>query len=169
LLDEGEKQLFRCLSVFVGGFTLADAAAVCDARGELGVDLLDGIASLVEKSLLRQEEPGTPATHGHAGEPRCRMLDTIREYGLELLAASGEAAAIHRRHAERFLALAEAAGPALQGPDAARWLDRLAIEHDNLQAALAWSGQGESPDAGASGEPDDLARMLQGSCKERSL
>jgi predicted ATPase len=148
---------------------LADAAAVCDARGELGVDLLDGIASLVEKSLLRQEEPGTPSARGPEAEPRCRMLETIREYGLELLAATGEAAAIHRRHAERFRALAEAAGPALKGPDAARWLDRLAIEHDNLQAALAWWGESGTADAGASGEPDGLARMLQGSCKERSL
>jgi predicted ATPase len=169
LLDEREKRLFHRLSVFVGGCTLADVEAVCEAGGDLEADLLDGMASLVEKSLLQQEEPGTSSARRQEGEPRFRMLDTIREYGLEVLAASGEEEAIRRRHAEHFLALAEAAGPALGGPDAALWRDHLAAEHDNLRAALAWSAESGTGEAGSPGDPTTSARILQGSRKDRSL
>src|SRR5262249_16655510 len=100
LLNEGERRVFRRLAVFAGGCTLEAGEAVCNQAGDLGLDVFDGIASLVDKSLLRHEDPVE-------GEPRFRMLETIREYGLEQLAASGEAAALQRRHAEYYLRLAE--------------------------------------------------------------
>ncbi len=130
LLTPDEHMLFRRLSVFVGGCTLEAAEAVCGA-------VLDGLASLVDKSLLRQEEQAD-------GEPRFTMLETIREYALEQLEASGEGEAIRGRHAEHFLALAEAAEPKLLGPEQTAWLDRLEREHDNLRAALTWSQTAEN-------------------------
>jgi predicted ATPase/class 3 adenylate cyclase len=139
LLDEEEKKLFRRLSVFVGGFTFEAAEAVCNAEGDpstgsgqaLGIDVLDGVSSLVDKSLLRQEEV--------KGESRFMMLETIREYGLERLAESREEEAARRYHLNFFMALAEEAEPKLNGPDQIAWLDRLEVELDNLRAALEWS------------------------------
>jgi predicted ATPase/DNA-binding CsgD family transcriptional regulator len=128
LLDEADKTLFRRLAVFSGGWTLESAEAICLATD----DLLDGLASLLDKSLLRQEE-----TTG--GEPRFRMLETLREYALERLEQSGDADTIRGRHAEHFLSLAEEAERELRGPPSTRWLDRLEDEHDNLRAALRWA------------------------------
>src|SRR5437879_154271 len=92
LLSPAEQKLFRRLSVFVGGCTLEAAEAVCDAKGDLDLDLLEGMASMVDKSLVQQIE--------HAkGEPRFVMLETIREYALEKLKASGEVALTKRAHA----------------------------------------------------------------------
>ena len=99
---------------------------------ELGVDVLEGVASLVDQNLLRHEQ-------GADSEPRFGMLETIREYGLEQLAVSGKIEAIRRQHAEFFLALAETTEQALQGPHRERWLARLEVEHENLRTALAWS------------------------------
>jgi predicted ATPase/DNA-binding SARP family transcriptional activator/DNA-binding CsgD family transcriptional regulator len=132
LLEEGEKALFGRLSVFSGGATLEAIEKMCDAPGVLSVDALDGASSLLEKSLLGQEE-------GVEGEPRLVMLETIREYAQERLEESGEAETIKRAHAEYFLALAEIAEPKLWGPEDAAWLDRLEREHDNMRAALTWS------------------------------
>lgn len=129
LLDAGEQRLFRRLGIFVGGCTLEAAEAVCNADGDLAVDLLDGIESLVEKSLLRQIETAS-------GEPRFIMLQTIWEYAAEQLAESDEAAAVERHHTSFFLTLAEAADPQLKGPQQVEWLERLETEHDNLRAAL---------------------------------
>ena len=134
LLDEDEKILFRRLSVFAGGTTLEAAEAVCDGfdPDEESLEVLDLITSLVDKSLLVAKEQAD-------GEMRFRMLETVREYALESLEKNNEAEAMRRRHADYFLALGEAAEPHLQGEQAAKWLNRLEEEHDNLRDALGWS------------------------------
>src|SRR5829696_5669449 len=132
LLEEGERVLFARLAVFSGGRTLEAIEAICDAKGDLPVDTLDGVSSLLDKSLLRQEE-------GPEGEPRFVMLETIHEYARERLEASGEAEEVRRLHAEYFLALAEGAEPELTGADQLACLERLEAEHDNMRAALQWS------------------------------
>jgi predicted ATPase/transcriptional regulator with XRE-family HTH domain len=132
LLDSGEQMLFMRLGVFVGGCTLAAAEAVCDVTRDHPTDVLDGLASLVDKSLLQQEE----AT---AGESRLVMLETLREYALERLEQSGEADALRQLHAEYYLGLVEAAEPAFRGPQAREWMDRLTADYDNVRAALTWS------------------------------
>ncbi len=132
LLAPAEQALFRRLAVFAGGCTLEGAEAVAGAPGDRGLDVLDGVASLVAKSLLRQ---GT----GPDGGPRYWMLETAREFALERLEASGEADAARRAHAAFFVALAERADPAIWGgPEHKPWLDRLEAELANLRAALAW-------------------------------
>ena len=132
LLDEGEKLLFGRLGVFSGGATLEAIEAVCDARGDLPTDVFDGASSLLDKSLLRQEERAV-------GEPRFVMLETIHEFANVMLEESGEVEAVRRAHAEYFLALAEEAEPMLWGAEDAAWLDRLEQEHDNMRAALSWA------------------------------
>lgn len=129
LLSPGEQTLFRRLAVFVGGCTLAAAEAVCTAERNRP-HLLDGLTSLIEKSLLQQELQTD-------GQPRFAMLETVREYAQERLAGSGEIDVVQRRHAAYFLALAEHAEPELQGPDQSTWLVRLESEHDNLRAVLS--------------------------------
>jgi predicted ATPase len=129
-LDPEEQTLFARLGVFAGGRTLEAIETVCDPEGELGA--FDRLDSLLEKSLLRQEE-------GPGGEPRFVMLETIHEFARERLQESG-AAAIKRAHAEYFLALSEEAEPELSGgPDQVTWFERLEAEHDNIRAALSWS------------------------------
>jgi predicted ATPase/class 3 adenylate cyclase len=137
LLEEDEKTLFGRLSVFAGGRTLEAIEEICDPEGDL-VDGLERVESLLEKSLLRQEE-------GPKGEPRFVMLETVHEYAREKLVESGEAEEIQRAHAEYFLALAEEAAPRLRTPEDRQWLERLETEHDNLRAALSWAlERGES-------------------------
>jgi len=130
LLDEPVRRLFRHLCVFTGGGTLDAVEAVCAD----GSPVLDGLTSLVASNLLRM--PAAPAA---SGGPRASVLETIREYGAEQLQAHAEAEAARRRHAAWYLALAEEAGPALAGQDAASWLARLDDEHDNLRSALGWA------------------------------
>jgi predicted ATPase/Tfp pilus assembly protein PilF len=130
LLEMGERTLFTRLAVFVGGCTIEAAEAICGER--LDIDLLDGLTSLVEKSLIRQID-------AEDGETRFTMLQTIREYAWEKLEESGEAGALCRRHAEHFLALAEQAEPNLTGARQEEWLKRLEREHDNLRGALGWA------------------------------
>lgn len=134
LLDDNEKALFRRLAVFVGGSAFETAEEVA---GDLGIDLLDGLESLVGESLLIQRDTPT-------GEPRFAMLETIREFALEQLESSGEANAVRQRHGLHFLHLAEQAEPELRGANQATWLERLDTEHDNLRAALAWLRQAGS-------------------------
>jgi non-specific serine/threonine protein kinase len=132
LLTPEEQALLRRMAVFAGGFTLDAAEAVIPGPYDLGIDLFEGVASLVEKSLLRQEA-------GVDKAPRFSMLETIREFGWERLAASGEDAAVRERHAAWCLALAEMAEPDfLAGRAQTVWLARLDAELDNLRAALAW-------------------------------
>jgi predicted ATPase len=137
-LPLSEQRLFRRLAVFAGGFDLSALDAVVDPSGDLDVAPLDGVASLVDHSLLTVEE--------RAGEPRFRMLETVREYAQEQLAASGEDATIRRAHALTFLALAETARPHLLDAMQGDWLDRLERDHANLRAALAWAIDGQHAD-----------------------
>jgi predicted ATPase/Tfp pilus assembly protein PilF len=141
LLEEEEKKLFRRLSIFVDGCTSEAAEAVCNAENDLQLDVLEGLASLVDKSLQRQEEQ-------LGGEPRFRAFETIKEYGRECLSRSGEASAIKRQHAKFFLDLAEQVEPELLGSNQEMWLDRLETEHENLRAALEWCAEAGEVDIG---------------------
>ena len=158
LLDLAEQALFRHLAVFVGGRTLEAIEAVCraleagigDQASRMEIDLpiadsrfpipvLDGLASLVDKSLLYLVDSAASDLSGDAGgEPRFMMLETIWEYAQERLQASGEAESARRAHAQYYLRLAEEVEPRLVGPKQGMWLDRLEVEHDNLRAALSW-------------------------------
>jgi predicted ATPase/class 3 adenylate cyclase len=131
LLDEGERTLFARLAVFSGGRTLEAIEAICDAEGDLPVDALDGVSSLLDKSLLLREETSEE-------ESRFVMLETIHEYAREKLHESGEAEVVSRLHAEYFLAFAEEAEPELEGPDQVSWMERLEADHDNFRAVLSW-------------------------------
>ena len=129
LLDEDEQRLFSRLGVFAGGWSLEAAEEVCN-QGDLSLDVLEGLSSLVDKSLVRVVEEG---------DSRFSMLETIREFSLEKLEQSGEAEETLRVHAEYFRALAEEGEPHLVGRDQKEWLDRLEQEYDNLRAALDWA------------------------------
>ena len=144
LLDVHEQRLFRRLSIFVGRCTLESAEAVCASLGDGDTtnSVLDGAASLVDKSLLQLAEQ-------EGEEPRLVMLETIREYGLEALAASGELEAARRVHAAYYLALAEEGKPEPWGKPQAVWLQRLEQEHDNMRAALQWLVEQEETREGA--------------------
>jgi predicted ATPase/serine/threonine protein kinase len=131
LLSAAEQQLFRRLSVFVGGCNLEGVEAVCDTKRDLDLDLLDGMASMVDKSLVQQIEQGK-------GESRFVMLETIREYALEKLKASGEEALTKHAHAAYCLVLAEEEATEQSGAEGAEWLERFALEHDNFRAGLEW-------------------------------
>ncbi len=131
LLSAAEQKLFRRLSAFVGGCTLEGAEAVCDTKGDLHLDLLDAMASMVDKSLAQQVEPAQ-------GEARFVMLETIREYALEKLQASGEEALTKRAHAAYCLVVAEEEATEQSGAKGAEWLERFGFEHDNFRAALEW-------------------------------
>jgi predicted ATPase/class 3 adenylate cyclase len=131
LLDEPARRLFARFSVFVGGAALDTAETVCGPAAELGLDVLDGLAGLVDHSMLRRQDVD--------GEPRFSMLETIREFAAERLEAGGETGEIRRRHAAAFLDFAQQAAPRLTGPDRMAWLDRFEDEHGNCRAALAWA------------------------------
>ena len=131
-LPEPERMLLRRLSVFAGGCRIEAIESVCDPDGEIAADLLDAVSRLVDDSLLVREDAAD-------GEPRFRLLETIREYAGEQLVAAGEAERFARRHATYVTDLAEALEPALLGGDRERSLDRLTIEHDNIRAVLRWS------------------------------
>lgn len=131
LLGELEQRLLDRLGIFVGGWGLAAAEAVCDPDGGLGIDVLEGLGSLLDRSLIdRQEE---------TAEPRFVMLQTIGEYARERGAASGELEAIALRHAEYFRGIVEAAEPGFVGADPAAAIARIVPDQDNVRAALAWS------------------------------
>ena len=131
-MSEGECKLFRRLSVFSGGFALEAVEAVCRPAAELGIDALDGVSSLVDKSLLYQRELS-------GGDVRFGMLETIQEYAAEQLAKSGEAEEMRRRQAAYFSELAENAEQRLAGPEKGVWLERLEREHGNFRTALRWA------------------------------
>ena len=127
LLAPPEQRLFAYLGVFSGGCDLESAEAVCGIR--LGADILAGLEALAAQSLLRVSD-------GPGGEPRFGMLETIQAYAGERLEASNEAEAVRDAHAAYFVGLAEAAEPALRGPQSIVWLKRIELEHSNLRVAL---------------------------------
>ena len=133
LLNAQEQQLFRRLSVFVGGCTLQAVETLCtlleDGRGAAWI--LDGVASLLDKSLLQQTEQ-------EAEEPRLLMLETIREYGLECLMISDESEATRQAHAAYYLQMAQEAALNWFGAQEPTWLERVEREHDNLRMAMNW-------------------------------
>lgn len=140
LLDPREQAMFRNLATFAGGCSLEAAEWMegeragesnrYESSSERGV--LELLASLVEKSLVRQVETGEV-------EPRFQMLETIRQYGLHLLESLGESNAVRLRQLDYFLDLAMRAEPMLTGPDQGEWLDRLERDHENVTAILDWS------------------------------
>jgi predicted ATPase/DNA-binding CsgD family transcriptional regulator len=130
LLSGEEQHLLRRLAVFVDGCTL-EAAEAITGGADGGTSVLEGLAALIDKSLLQQVED-----RDH--EPRYVMLETIREYAWERLSASSEAAATQHAHAAYYLALVEQAEPKLTGAEQKHTLERLAREHENLRAALRW-------------------------------
>ena len=127
LLSPSEQALFARLSVFAGGCSFRAVEEVCNPDGAL--DVVEAIGSLVDKSLVRQD-----GEH----EPRFSLLETIREYAAEKLAAGEGREAVRGRHAEHFLALAQEIEPELTGPRQDACLARLDTELDNLRAALEW-------------------------------
>jgi predicted ATPase len=141
LLSEPEQKLFRRLSTFAGGFTLEAAESVCDTKKDLGLDLLDGMASMVDKSLVGRVE------HADA-EPRFAMLETIREYGLEKLAGSGEESSTKRAHAAYCIVLAEEGAEGNKDAAVKEWLDRIESEHDNFRIALEWLTESQNVEWG---------------------
>jgi predicted ATPase len=150
LLSPAQQAFFRHLAVFAGGFTLEAVEAVCSGRasgrGSREPDLLnsqfafEGVASLMDKSLVRQAEP--------EGTLRHSMLETVREYALERLVESGDDPAIRQAYAAYFLGLAETADKHLEGAEEGFWKVRLEAEHDNMRAALAWLLDAGSPSDG---------------------
>lgn len=132
LLSPQEQHLFRGLAVFVGGCTLEAAEAVCKPLSGPALDALEGIASLLDKSLVRQiAQQGAKA-------PRFALLETVREFGLEALEEAGEREATRQAHALYYLKLAEDARSQLQGTEQGQWFDHLEQERENLWTALCW-------------------------------
>lgn len=132
LLLDSEKVVFAELGTFIGGCRLEAAEAVCDPRGELGLEVLDSLESLVEKSLLLQRADPD-------GEPRFSMLETIREFAMELLANSSSFADARTRHAAYFRSLAENIDVESRTGDQAVLFGRLDVETANIRTALEWA------------------------------
>jgi predicted ATPase/DNA-binding CsgD family transcriptional regulator len=133
LLNPREQQLFRCLSIFVGGCTLQALESIWELAGHLQEEelVLEGVASLLDKSMLYRSIRA-------AEEPRLLLLRTVREYGLQRLSLTGELEQVQWAHATYYLALAEEAEPELKGSHPRPWLERLQREHDNLREALCF-------------------------------
>ena len=152
LLEADEQRLFQRLSVFVGNCTLEAVEAVCsalDTANAAGL-VLEGVASLIDKNLLQQIEQTQ-------GEPRLVMLETIRGYGLEALAVSGEMEATRQAHAAYYLVLAEKTEPEPRGQPQAIWERRMEREYDNLLAAWQWAVE-----QGKSGQRVEMILRLYG-------
>lgn len=136
LLNDAEKTLFARLGVFVGGWTLDSAESVCGSG--LNVDMLNGLASLLDKSLIRQ-------TEGRSGETRFTMLETIREYAFEKLSQRAEFQSIRQAHAEAIAALLDKVRVAVASPEEAIWFTHLDDELDNLRSAVEWTLENNQP------------------------
>ncbi|HEY6278987.1 MAG TPA: LuxR C-terminal-related transcriptional regulator [Streptosporangiaceae bacterium] len=140
LLTDGARRLLAVCSVFAGGATLEVIEAVCDSAVDIGLPVLDGLAELVDQSLLRQRSP-------EPGLARYAMLETIREYAAEHLGQMPEADRIHGAHAGAFLALVQAGDRPHAGLAKMDWLERLDTEHNNIRAALDWYREHDPPAA----------------------
>ncbi|HYB15712.1 MAG TPA: hypothetical protein VEF71_09605, partial [Streptosporangiaceae bacterium] len=136
LLGGTDRRVFDCLGVFPASFDAAAAVAVAGAGGLARWDVLDGLTALVGQSLVAEEEGPDQAS-------RYRLLETMRAYARQQLAAAGEQDRLQRRHAEHYAAFAERAGPELAGPAQLEWQRRIRAELDNLQAAVTWSLAGD--------------------------
>ena len=136
LLSDAERRLFRRLAVFAGGWAAQAAMAVADPEGDLGIDLVEGLESLADKSLIRIDLPGTDAA---SDEVRFDLHPLLREYALERLDESGERQDIEARHAAVVLALAEEVGQLVLRPTEEAGLRRLDRDDHNIRAAIAWS------------------------------
>jgi predicted ATPase/DNA-binding CsgD family transcriptional regulator len=147
LLSPAERGLFRRLAVFAGGCTLAAAEFVGGQPHPMVIDL---VGALVDSSLMQN------SAVSHAGEPRFTMLETIREYALEQLAAAGEEDGTRRMHARHFCEMAEEAAPNIRGAEQQHWRDALEFDLDNFRAALDWSLR----DTGSPGEVAVGLRMV---------
>jgi predicted ATPase/class 3 adenylate cyclase len=132
LLESPDRRLFERFSIHSGGAFLSQADAICGPAADLGEDVLDGLSSLSDKSLVKPDL-------AMAEDPRFAMLVTIRDYAHERLAASDEFDALARRHAQVYLEFAERMAPGLTGRDAREIADRFELDHDNIRAALDWS------------------------------
>jgi predicted ATPase/DNA-binding CsgD family transcriptional regulator/DNA-binding XRE family transcriptional regulator len=141
LLDESEQRLFRSLAVFVDGWTLEAAEAICGESDDEATDVLDGLTTFVNSSLVVQEARA-------GGEPRFRLLELMREYGWEQLVAQDDISALRSRHALYYCTLAVRAEPELHGGSQRAWLACLAQEHPNLRAALGWARETHSAECG---------------------
>ena len=133
LLTDSERRLFERLSVFAGGFTLEAAEAVCSGGAIEATEVFDLLSRLVDRSVVLAEH------QGETGTTRYRLLETLRDYGQERLAAYGEADRVRERHATWLVELAQQAERAFRGPEQGRWLRRAEREHDNVRAALTWA------------------------------
>src|SRR5579871_3168636 len=133
LLSEKERLLLGRLCVFAGGWRLEAAEKVCSDKQIVDFEVMDLLASLIDKSLVIAQEQG--------GKSRYRLLETIREYGKQKLKETQEEKRWRDRHLEHFLALAEEAESQLRGAEQAQSLERLQEEHENLRTALKWSQQ----------------------------
>ncbi len=143
LLSEQERILFRRLAVFIGGWTLEAAEAVCASDGIESDEVLDLLTRLVDKSLVIMEE--------QAGEARYRRLETIRQYSREKFLEADAVEAVRDRHLAFYLQFAETGEIEVQGRERSAWMRRLEAEHDNLRAALEW---------GLAREPDSALRIV---------
>ena len=137
LLDREEQRLFRLLCVFVGGCQLSAVEMVCETLGDEQGKAFEGVVSLIDKSLVQRSEQ-------EEEESRLVVLETIREYGLEALAANGEVEATRQAHASYYLQLAEVAEPELLGPQQALYRGHLEREYGNLRASLQWALEQEN-------------------------
>jgi predicted ATPase/DNA-binding winged helix-turn-helix (wHTH) protein/Tfp pilus assembly protein PilF len=129
LLTDAEQKLFRRFSIFIGGGTLEGAEAVCNTGRDLGLDLFEGLSSLVDKNLVQRMDRSD-------AESRFTMLETIREYALEHLASSGEERSVRRAHAAYCMVLAEEGNPESSATERGHWLARCDLEIDNFRSAL---------------------------------
>lgn len=141
LLEPAERRLFERLAVFAGGWTIEAAEAICNPAAELGIETLDGLSALADKSLIHPLPTGD-------GESRFGMLQVIREFAAEKLRAGPDRDSLERRQADHVLALAETAGPELRAADLRSWQHRLRREQENLRAALRWAIEGDHAEVG---------------------